>query len=317
MKIGDFVKAKPGTHLKSGELIEHWAGKIGEIDQKNNTCWLLLDAPTINSLEDAFLQEYAVEAGYELFEFELPLHDLELAPRRDTDEELRSAIEHLSERTVKMENDQEMEREQTADQQIESFEESPYFQSLNAYQQEKCGFILDTFLGYMFDYEGVDFKEWEPRHIESVCLDLVPAKISSEQELFENYADVLIPFLQFLDDNNHLSDAPALIKKVESIREEIPKAASNPRNWGIAKSILMSQLNEEGEPTEEKMMDFLNSPFTPFPSKQEPIQKDPLDKIGRNEKIIVQYTDGRVVENVKFKKVEKDLKAGLCTRILP
>lgn len=37
-----------------------------------------------------------------------------------------------------------------------------------------------------------------------------------------------------------------------------------------------------------------------------------LPKIGRNEKITVKYTDGRILEDVKFKKVSKDLENGDC-----
>lgn len=35
-------------------------------------------------------------------------------------------------------------------------------------------------------------------------------------------------------------------------------------------------------------------------------------KIGRNEKVTVKYQDGKVVENVKFKKIKADLEKGLC-----
>ena len=33
---------------------------------------------------------------------------------------------------------------------------------------------------------------------------------------------------------------------------------------------------------------------------------------GRNDKVTVQYPDGRVLKDVKFKKVEDDVKAGRC-----
>lgn len=40
-----------------------------------------------------------------------------------------------------------------------------------------------------------------------------------------------------------------------------------------------------------------------------------LDKYSRNDKITVEYEDGKILKDVKFKKVEKDLKAGKCTII--
>lgn len=40
--------------------------------------------------------------------------------------------------------------------------------------------------------------------------------------------------------------------------------------------------------------------------------KRKLPKIGRNERITVKYTDGRIVQDIKFKKVKADLEAGDC-----
>jgi tetratricopeptide (TPR) repeat protein len=40
-----------------------------------------------------------------------------------------------------------------------------------------------------------------------------------------------------------------------------------------------------------------------------------LPKIGRNDKISVKYTDGRIVNDVKYKKVMQDLKSGICELI--
>ena len=48
---------------------------------------------------------------------------------------------------------------------------------------------------------------------------------------------------------------------------------------------------------------------------QEPAQKDDLKKIGRNDKVSVKYTDGKVLKEVKFKKVMKDVQSGKCELI--
>jgi len=47
---------------------------------------------------------------------------------------------------------------------------------------------------------------------------------------------------------------------------------------------------------------------------QEPVppMKKPTKQYGRNEKVSVKYNNGEVKENVKFKKVEKDIEKGLC-----
>ena len=40
-----------------------------------------------------------------------------------------------------------------------------------------------------------------------------------------------------------------------------------------------------------------------------------VDEIGRNDKVSVRYNDGKELKDVKYKKVEEDLKAGLCVLI--
>ncbi|GAA4411427.1 hypothetical protein GCM10023187_37220 [Nibrella viscosa] len=49
----------------------------------------------------------------------------------------------------------------------------------------------------------------------------------------------------------------------------------------------------------------------PFYESNEPYRAEP--KIGRNEKVSVRYSDGKVVHDVKYKKIEADLNAGKCT----
>lgn len=52
----------------------------------------------------------------------------------------------------------------------------------------------------------------------------------------------------------------------------------------------------------------LASPQHPIPEHAKPITR----KYGRNEKVNVRYLDGRLVEQVKFKKVEMDIEKGEC-----
>ena len=46
-----------------------------------------------------------------------------------------------------------------------------------------------------------------------------------------------------------------------------------------------------------------------------PVRKNPYEGIGRNQKITVRYNDGRIIENIKFKKVQQDLEDGQCELI--
>ncbi len=51
---------------------------------------------------------------------------------------------------------------------------------------------------------------------------------------------------------------------------------------------------------------------TPWIDESDTYQNQ-LRKIGRNEKVSVRYTDGKVVKDIKFKKVEYDLSEGKCS----
>jgi preprotein translocase subunit SecA len=48
----------------------------------------------------------------------------------------------------------------------------------------------------------------------------------------------------------------------------------------------------------------------PVEEKVMPVKSEKV--AGRNDKVTVQYQDGRVEKDVKYKKVEDDIKAGKC-----
>ena len=52
------------------------------------------------------------------------------------------------------------------------------------------------------------------------------------------------------------------------------------------------------------------APNRPPVQKQEPVKSGKI--VGRNEKVSVQYTDGKIVKDVKFKKVEEDVRTNKC-----
>jgi hypothetical protein len=169
-------------------------------------------------------------------------------------------------------------------------------------------------MDFMYDYEGVEPKEWTPLNVEVVCLDIVPRKITAEIETFENYGDILIQFLTFLGSKNYISNSKELIEKVEEIKEEIALEAENPENLGMAKSFMMSTGEESFEfVDEEEIKNFMRlQQLEASNQMMTPLREDPYQGIGRNQKITVKYEDGKIAENIKFKKVEKDLRDGRC-----
>ncbi|MEL7223214.1 MAG: hypothetical protein AAGJ93_17950, partial [Bacteroidota bacterium] len=148
---------------------------------------------------------------------------------------------------------------------------------------------------------------------------IVPRKISSEASVFENYGSLLNQFFLFIDEQQYISNAQKLIKTVEKIKHQIPQKANDPDNWGMAKTMMMNAYNQGVDVTDEEALrqfmfaqqvrglDQINNEY-----RVARTQEDPFKQLGRNQKISVKYSDGRVLENIKFKKVESDLRNGLC-----
>ncbi len=319
-KKGDFVKIKPNTKLESGEIVNNWAGEVQDIYPKEKCCLITLDAQTIDSLDDPYLRT-SMEVGAEPFEYIFEFKDLELSERRDTDEEIMIALDRLFSRMIALEEELENELEEFKDQWLEEFETTAFFDSLNEFQKENSGFVIDTFMDYMYNYEYVKPNEWRPSHVKAICLDIVPRKITADIETFENYGETLIQYFKFLGANNYISNAPSLVRTVEKIKDQIPIEAANPNNWGMAKSMLMSAQDlgfdiSDEEDINQFMMLQQSAAKNEMEKKSDrreiPLREDPFKGIKRNERITVKYSDGRIVENIKFKKVESELRSGAC-----
>jgi hypothetical protein len=319
-KKGDFIKVKPNTKLESGEIVNNWAGEVQEVYGEEKCCLVSLDSLTIDSLDDAYLRESIVE-GEEPFEYVFEFDDIELSERRDTDEQVMEALDRLSSRMIALEEEFEERGEELKERWIEEFANSNYYERLDEIQKESAGFIVSTFMDYMDNYEYVQPEEWSPSNVRSVCLDIVPRKITAEIGTFENYGDVLIPFLEFLGHEKYISNAASLIREVERIKGQIPVEAKNPDNWGMAKSMMMSAQEQGVDMSNEKEIEkfMMLQQLQALQQLQEdqhpratPPKQDPYKGIGRNQKITIKYKDGRILENIKFKKVESDLRNGIC-----
>jgi len=102
---------------------------------------------------------------------------------------------------------------------------------------------------------------------------------------------------------------------VEPVKDRIPVEAAKESNWGPAKSYMMKAKAQGYDlSSEEEVEAFMRrqqmEALAHQPTTRPP--KDPFKGIGRNQKITVQYEDGTIKADIKFKKVEKDLRAGRC-----
>ncbi len=323
-KEGDFVIVKPGTTLDSGQKIFGWGGKVEEVYEEEKTCFITFDAQTIDSLEDEYLEE-SIEQGAESFNYIFGFGDLEIAERRDTDEQWKEAYDRLIDRELAIEGYSEDDEFSEYDELVEKwageFESSRWFESMDGTQKENANFIVDSFMNHMYNYCYVSPAGWKGSQVREICLDIVPSKLVGDDDLFENYGDVLVQFFSFLDDKEYISNAPSLIREVKAIKNMIPKRAKNSKYWGIGKSLLMSGQKEGFDMSTQDGLDkalvFHQARLIADLEKEEQSIKRKVDisafkDIGKNQRITVKYSDGRIVENVKFKKVEGDLKNGIC-----
>jgi hypothetical protein len=199
----------------------------------------------------------------------------------------------------------------------DDFVESAFYDALSEAQKESANFAASCFINYMSDYEGVSPKDWKSNHVQSVCLEWIPKKVTAEIEFFNCFGDIIIAFLNFLDDKQYIKNAKTLQKTVAEIKHKIPAIAADPRNWGMAKSMMMGaqksgyDINDKDD-LNDYMMDYNAQTIGQLHGR--PLS-NPYKHIGRNDKIAVKYADGTLMENVKFKKVEQDLIDKKCTLI--
>ena len=66
----------------------------------------------------------------------------------------------------------------------------------------------------------------------------------------------------------------------------------------------------------EMLEDFDEEDLQALDKSDKSINKPTIPKIGRNELVTVEYSDGTIKENVKFKKVKDDVSKGICKLLL-
>lgn len=323
LKKKDYVRVKPDTQIETGEVVHNWAGQVMEVYPEEATCLVMLDAPTIDSFSDEYLLD-CLEEGAEAFQYIFGINELEPHPRRDTDEELRRAIDRLVDRELKLEKEHGSSDEMDEDEYhafkeewTHRFLESEQYQDLSETQQIDAHFAVDTLMEYLYNYEGVLPKEWDVPSIKAVCLEWIPRKVSTEAEFFEHFGDITIAFIQHVGEIGEIDNAETLISAVEKVKNRIPKIAADPANWGMAKSMMMGAKDAGVDLSSEAAIDnymreLQRTQLQKAYSAPEQPAINPYKHLGRNDKVTVRYPDGRVLTDVKFKKVMKDLQEGAC-----
>lgn len=81
------------------------------------------------------------------------------------------------------------------------FKESKRYDLLEEEQQVVSDDIIESFISYMFHYEGQSPEDWTVAGLKSCCLEILPRKISAGADYYTHIVKVLEAFFLFLDDN--------------------------------------------------------------------------------------------------------------------
>ncbi len=319
-KPDDFVIVKPGTKNFSGEVVDNWGGEIFKVNQNERLAFLALDAISMASMSDSHLL-YCIKEGYTSVEHPFSFDELEISVARNTDEEVMAAIEKLVVREVALGGDV-PDFMAITNGWVDEFTESTKFNALEESLKKDVAMAARSFVEHIYNHEFAIPEEWTPTNVKSVCLEIIPSSVTAEIEFFETYGKALIEFLKFLGEKKYIDNSVEIIVAVEQIKKQIPIEANNPDNWGNTKRMMMA-IKESGiDLKDREAIDrYLStmSPSSQLPSVTSTSAPRPLSNpfkgMGRNEKVVVKYLDGRIVENIKFKKVEKELKEGKCELI--
>jgi len=339
-KVGHYVKVNEGMEIETGEIVDNWAGEITEIRGEHDVIEITFDAETLNSISDEYLIE-CDEKGYAHYTYVFEKSDLTPIQRRDTEEEYQAAAKAYDLRFAQLTGDMVSVEEEMRDKWFGLFSKSPFFDQLDDTQKGNADFAIDVFINYLDGYIGTSLHDCDPGDAEEMCMDILPRKVSADDDFFKGLASLIATFFEFLEADGHIPEGngKAVKNALKGMDKKVLAASKDPQNWGMAKSMVMSaeaqgfdmgneddrnkfmqlqQLNALSGLVAEKR-DSLNKLISEnrgvLSSKEPFVNQDPYKNFKRNTKVSVRYPGGKTKERVSFKRVEKDLRAGKCTLI--
>ena len=123
---------------------------------------------------------------------------------------------------------------------IRLFGESPEGQALEE-EDLYPGFWVNSMVEYGIDYLGVTPARLSPDQLRELLFDIFPRKVSADADEAPQAIHELQAFWQFAQREFQLENAAACLKVLDdkAVRQ-MKKEMSNPANFGMAKSIMMT-----------------------------------------------------------------------------
>jgi hypothetical protein len=159
---------------------------------------------------------------------------------------------------------------------------------LSAEDADGAGFVAHTLLDFLWSYRGVPLEKLDTNAFDEYLFDFFPRKISAEESLVQRMPDLLIRFLEFAATEGVLRRVQPLIDLVQQNRRDFIQAALDPRNFGMAKSLVMQMRAEGYDPTDQDQLNEfmllynqrLLAQHPPLPPAPPPSQSQPTRQGG-------------------------------------
>lgn len=329
-KLGDVLKLKEGTtnnQIEEGDPVLNSRGKVRKIF--GSTIHLELDAISLQELPEELIQTY-MDKGWGVYVQAILEEFLEYAHPRTPDEAAIRFQDDLIER-VDTHNGVSKHRIEY-NKWVRHFELSERFEALTSAEKTFTGPALANFYDYMKKHERKVPTNWTPNSVKNVLTKWAPRKLVGNEQTFESFHNIILAFFEFLNEKGY-RDTGKWLSTVADSRETMIAASQKKDRWTSAKRERMEAM-EAGVDMDDEMeiwsfsmgktlrgFDELTNKLRDYREGIEPektpvkVDKRQFKNIWENQKITVQYPDGTIKENIKFKEVKNDLYEGLCELI--
>lgn len=129
------------------------------------------------------------------------------------------------------------------DQWIDDFEKRSFFSSLSEIEKFHSESVIEHFFRFLYSYFTLTPNLLSEYELEEICLGIMPAKISENEDYFCSIVPVLSRFFQFIEQKGIINNSEKLIRNLQEIQYDIVLAASTPENWGMAKTLVMGAID--------------------------------------------------------------------------
>ena len=316
-KIGDCIKLKKGAdHPIINTTDKVWQGRVHEVE--DTYVDFEFDSISLKNLDQETLDYYYKNDEYPHI-ICVPYNEIEPAEARDKYEDVEQAQDELIQEIDLQDDNDVYEYMPVIRKWIRHFKRSELYFGLSKDDRDKSEFAIDVFADYMYNYEYLTPEEWDTPSMTSVCLHKIPSKVSDDKDFFVSFGEIMEKFFEFALRQNYIKDE-TLCKSIIEIKHKIVENSQDKSLWGPAKSVVMSAMDSGVDINNldhidaylfEKQLEASSDIELEEALEEKPVENK-FKNFGRNQKVTVKYINSDLVKEIKFKKVEQDLRDGIC-----